>query len=307
MTPLQGYTVPRSELSGGTLVSRMVRRVVEALSHLDVQPVSAIYLLDSMCTISLLEASSKILKPFFHNRRAEILENMEAVRKICKMEEPHYVPGTLNTADLCTRGTARVEDVLPGSLWQSGPQFLVLGRDQWPVTRDFVRTDLPADEIKTGGHMIAACLRAEAVATIAAVKTVKPQLDSEAAEESIQRFEEILSYSNDFSSRIRVVARVKRGWNVGMVKEVNWSKQQVDMITIEPNRQELLDAEKLILKHGMIKTADAYQDGQLRSLLPFTRDGVIYTRGRLGEKSMESILGVSELPILMPSSRVAEL
>ena len=97
---------------------------------------------------------------------------MEAVRKVCKMEDTHYVPGTLNTADLCTRGTARVEDVLPGSLWQSGPHFLMLGRDQWPVTRDFVRTDLPADEIKTGGSFIAASLRAEAVATIAAVRKI---------------------------------------------------------------------------------------------------------------------------------------
>ena len=313
VTPLQGYTVPRSELSGATLVSRMVSRVVEALKHLDVKTESAIILLDSKCTISLLDASSKILKPFFQNRRAEIIENMEAVKKICKMEEPHYVPSALNIADLCTRGTAKVDDVLPGSIWKSGPHFLVLGRDQWPVTRDFVRTDLPVDEIKTGDKLIAACIRAEAVTTIAAVRAAKKKQVTKAERifgkpaEAIERFEEILTYSHDFQSRIRVVARVRRGWSAGMVKEKDWSGEQKDMITIEPNRQEMLDAEKMILKHGMIKTADAYQEGQLRSLLPFTSSGIIYTRGRLGEKSMEAILGVSELPILMPQSRVAEL
>jgi hypothetical protein len=92
-----------------------------------------------------------------------------------------------------------------------------------------------------------------------------------------------------------------------MVKDKEWTDEQVAMITIEPSRVEMLKAEKLIMKHGMIKTAEAYQHGQLTSLLPFIRDGIIYTRGRLGEKTMEAILGVPELPILMPKSRVAEL
>ena len=34
VTPLQGYTIPRSELSGGVLVSRLVLAVVKALSVL---------------------------------------------------------------------------------------------------------------------------------------------------------------------------------------------------------------------------------------------------------------------------------
>ena len=119
--------MPRSELSGGTLASRMILKVVTALQHLDVKPVSSILLLDSECTISLLDASSKILKPFFQNRRSEIIENMTNIRKLCPMEEPHHVAGSLNVTDMCTRGTAKVADICPGSLWQSGPQFLVLG------------------------------------------------------------------------------------------------------------------------------------------------------------------------------------
>ena len=41
--------------------------------------------------------------------------------------------------------------------------------------------------------------------------------------------------------------------------------------------------------------------------MPMKKDGLIVTTGRLGEKSMEKLLGVAFLPILMPSSRVAEL
>ena len=57
----------------------------------------------------------------------------------------------------------------------------------------------------------------------------------------------------------------------------------------------------------MGETVEAFNKGQLDSLLPYRSGGLIVTRGRLGEKVLESILGVSELPILMPSSRAAEL
>ena len=129
-------------------------------------------------------------------------------------------------ADLCTRGTAKVEDVMPGSLWQSGPHFLVLGRDQWPVTRNFVRTDLPVEEIKSGVKLIAACLRAKADVTIGVVKSTistKPkssggehsnqERQAESIEdvlgkpsETIELFEKLLLYDNNLQSRIRVVA-----------------------------------------------------------------------------------------------------
>ena len=57
----------------------------------------------------------------------------------------------------------------------------------------------------------------------------------------------------------------------------------------------------------MVHTQEALDAGKLSSLLP-CRDGkLIVTRGRLGEHSLERLLGVSSLPILMPDSRVAYL
>ena len=74
-----------------------------------------------------------------------------------------------------------------------------------------------------------------------------------------------------------------------------------------PTAQELIQAERLILVHAMFDTAEAFYAGKLTSLLPHRQGAVISTRGRLGEKSLEALLGVSSLPILMPSSRSAEL
>ena len=91
VTPLRGFTIPRSELSGGVLVSRLVLTAAIALSRLEDTPTNSIILLDSTCTISCLEENAKKLKPFFHNRRAEILDNMDEVRQYCHMEEVHHV------------------------------------------------------------------------------------------------------------------------------------------------------------------------------------------------------------------------
>ena len=57
----------------------------------------------------------------------------------------------------------------------------------------------------------------------------------------------------------------------------------------------------------MLGTAEAFHKGQLASLLPERQGSIIVTRGRLGKKSMERVLGVGALPILMPDTRAAEL
>ena len=109
---------------------------------------------------------------------------------------------------------------------------------------------------------------------------------------------EILVQNNNLESRKRVMAYVLRGWHV--------SKADVNA-NHPPTFQELTDAEHLILVHSMFDTAKALHAGKLASLLPFRDGAVIRTRGRLGEDSMQKLLGVGSLPILMPNTRTAEL
>ena len=126
VTPLNGYTTPRSELSGMVLVSRMALTTVKALqTESSMQPKGVVILSDSECSISALETTSRALKPFFHNRVAEVLENMSDMKKYCPVEEVYHVPGHLNPADVATRGLAKVADIGPGSFWQKGPAFFV--------------------------------------------------------------------------------------------------------------------------------------------------------------------------------------
>ena len=160
VTPIRGYTIPRSELSAGVLVSRMMLRVVKALQGIDTPPISNIMLLDSKCTISTLEVSSSHLKPFFHNRRSELLENMDAMAKICEVENVHWVCSADNVADLLTRGTVKLDEIGPKSIWMKGPKFLQQRRELWPVHRDYVRVELPEDEMRaTASYLRVAALK----------------------------------------------------------------------------------------------------------------------------------------------------
>ena len=59
VTPLRGLTVPRSELSSGVLMSRLMLTVALALSKLQHKPTHAIMLMDSTCAISSLEENAK--------------------------------------------------------------------------------------------------------------------------------------------------------------------------------------------------------------------------------------------------------
>ena len=282
VTPLSGFTIPRSEMSGGVLVSRMVLRVVRALQPMEDKPSSSIILLDSECTISTLEISASQLKPFFHNRRAEVLENMVAVSKYCEMEPVHWVASEENASDLLTRGTAKLEDIALGSVWQTGPTFLSLPRMMWPVNRDCVsRSVIPEEELRSPKSY----LRVAAVQ----VETDMPSM--------FRSVEKVLQSNNSLESRKRVVARIIKGWNTGIRESI-----AADIIP-----SELQQAERLILLTGMVDTAEALDKGQLVSLMPQRSGKLIVTRGRLGEGVLESLLGVSELPVLMPKSWISEL
>ena len=59
-----------------------------------------------------------------------------------------HVPGTLNPADIATRATAQPEDVMQGSMWQNSPDYLLLPRTEWPLSRNFLDY-VPDQELRT--------------------------------------------------------------------------------------------------------------------------------------------------------------
>ena len=288
VTPLSGYTVPRSELSGTVLGSRMCLRTVKALDgEPSMKPAGVIMLADSKCTISAIDTASRALKPFFHNRVSEILQTIEEMKGYCKVEDIHYVPSDLNPADLATRNKTSLTEIGPASFWQKGPSFLCFGRDYWPVTRDFIRPDVPENEsrvIELGANVMSS--RTTSVTAPPIWTAIKG----------------VAEFSNSIEKVKRILARLIKGWKL---------KSKDVAITLEvlgePVAEELEVAEKLLLLSAMHETALAEEEGKLSSLAPEREGHIIVSRGRVGERSLSRLLGVSSLPILMPNTRVAYL
>ena len=296
--PLRGYTVPRAELCGALVTSRLLLTVAVALSKLDEKPVGAVMLLDSRCTISALEATSGNLLPFFQNRIAEIVENLAAVSKYCEVEPVQWVSTDDNPADLLTRGNVDIKDLGPKSFHQLGPKFLTLPRERWPVTREFVRTKLPETEIR----------HRDLNFSIAAVRVnfcyADPKLEVSNPFNAVER---VANYSDSISKVHRILARVRRCWKFSDMDLKITNPIALTTVAGEPTKEELDVAKDLLLVHAMVDTVEAYNEKKLTTLLPVRSGKLIVTTGRLGERSLSRLLGVSNLPILMPSNRVAYL
>ena len=301
VTPISGLTIPRSELSALLLSTRLILTAVKALSMVEeMQPDEAILLSDSECCISALDKSTSALKPYFHNRVSEIVSNLKSLDAFCKVEKVSHVPREFNAADIATHSGAKLCDLGPTSAWQKGPSFLSLRRDSWPIGRDFVRTDLPDTELRTKCMNVFAALRLVCCSSKVKDLMLIPVWSSIVS---------TLNYSNSLQKVMNILVRITRGWKLhGTVDKLSRNDPKVlEMIAAPPNPNELETAERLVLLSAMPATYSAYVDGKLDSLLPKYEGNIIVTSGRLGEKSLSSLLGKSALPILMPSSRAAYL
>merc|ERR1712101_9836 len=178
-----------------------------------------------------------------------------------------------------------LDELGPDSFHQLGPNFLRLPRGQWDVSSNFVPEEIPADEYRVRDKLVfSAAMRAN--------------------------FCHSSTYPSNPWKVVRIVARYVRGLESGLRKNVNLTIENPVAYTIvaaEPKKYELETAERLLLLHGMVHTQEAWVAGKLTSLLPSKQGKIIVTRGRLGEKSLQRILGVTALPILMPESRIAYL
>ena len=188
VTPINGCTTPKSELNSATLLSRLVKSTVRAVVD---TPEKVMCAGDSQCVISSLGVSTTKFKPYFHNRLSEIKDNFEEARKICPVDDFYYVPGKTNPADLATREDGKLDEIGIGSEWQS-PSFLKEPCDLWPLSRDFLSTELPEEEIRRK-------------ATFLAVKI------SPGKRKLWEIIDQVCHFSNNWEKVLRILARILRG------------------------------------------------------------------------------------------------
>ena len=273
-------STPRTELRGLVILTRLM---TASLAGLDGELPDRITLNgDSECTIASVECEDDVLKSWFANRVAEILAHMETWAKLgIKVDPLQHWPGTRNIADIATKGKANLDDVGPGSEWQNGPWEISCPRDTWPSSREF-RKELPREETRVTTFTTNALQGAHRVV-----------LDLE------ELVKEVQCRRNDYDFIKRVLSRFLRakveGARDGSIRAVLSVKY-------------LAMAEWLMFFFASIETDREVRQrkSKLTGLDPKKSRGLWVTRGRLG-KGMFKVLGKKELPIILPTSRLAEL
>lgn len=119
VSPIAKATIPRLELLGCLIGSRLSQSSIEAMDLHDIQK---FYWSDSTTAIAWIQRNSQ-WGTFVNNR-------VKRIREVTEMSEWRYVPGILNPADLPSRGCSPKE--LLHSRWWEGPDWLKLSSDKWP-------------------------------------------------------------------------------------------------------------------------------------------------------------------------------
>ena len=70
VAPLSGMIVPRTEMNGLVLATKLLYLALASMSD---SPTSVMCCLDSECTISAVESENGLLKPYLANRRAVVI------------------------------------------------------------------------------------------------------------------------------------------------------------------------------------------------------------------------------------------
>ena len=120
VSPVKAMTIPRLELMGAVLSSRLAQNILKVIA-VD----RTIFWTDSENVCYCVRNQSREFKPFVANRIGEI-------QRTSSPEQWRHVPGTVNPADLPTRGLSAMA-LAESEVWMEGPAFLKDDESTWPA------------------------------------------------------------------------------------------------------------------------------------------------------------------------------
>ena len=138
LAPAKKVTLPRLELCGALIMTRLLLYVKRALENL-MNITRTVCWTDSMIVLSWLRKPAGVWKNFIANRVLEIQDKAEPSMW-------NHISGEENPSDLLTRGIS-LEDLKNSRKWWKGPDWLSLPENQWP-SKVVIETEESLNELK---------------------------------------------------------------------------------------------------------------------------------------------------------------
>ena len=273
--------IPRLELLSAVITAKLYSTVRKALTNQwKIDDENCQFWFDSKTVLFWIKGSGEY-KQFVANR----------VHQILKLTSPNswrFCPGSLNPADLGTRGVSPTE-LRDNALWWNGPPFLQKNPDQWP--EDITDIEPNEENIKEMKHSDP--LASNTLKTT--VNHVKVVIEGKL---NLKNVIDVSKYS-DAEKLYRITALVMPFINNLGVK----SKQRPGILLLENlSAKELSKAEQLWMKECQrhIQGTRNYVNLQRELKLFEDHKGIIHCRGRLANAELPYD---TKYPIFLPREK----
>ena len=328
VSALWSTSTPRVEMDGAVLVTRLIYRVIKALNEEDI-PERVWVVGDSETVLASREKDTGFFGEFFGNRIGETFNFQEEIQKLAPIGmngEWWHVKSEHNAADRPSRLDSVPADLRLGSEWQTGPEYLSLERDQWPLERNFAdrksKIRIPQEEIVRKYRGLADTCGHINLHDLVDHSRGEDQLEKlgDMVDEKLNKLgnkdKKMMTGEGGPGSRDNHVLKLfdygycTNDWDKLVRRTAmlfTWKARVLSKYGKEVSTKEM--AEMFWMRVAMPATNKAGSEGKLKHLTPKKHDvfeDVIVVTGRALE-GMKHYLHKDYLPVIMSSTRTAQL